>query len=86
VTIHTKCKKDVKLLIAKLAIYAKRQILTEPSELSFSCFQRRRALGTAKCAELDEDGYVLNHSSKGANQPGQVSEEVFLVLRVEQNL
>jgi hypothetical protein len=35
---------------------------------------------------LDEDGYVFDHGAQGADQPGQVDEQVLLLLGVEEDL
>jgi hypothetical protein len=51
-----------------------------------SSFDRRRGLGVAKGAELEEDGNVLDHGAKGANQPREVGEEVLFLLGVEHDL
>jgi hypothetical protein len=35
---------------------------------------------------LDEDGYVFDHGTQGANQPGEVDEQVLFLLGVEEDL
>jgi hypothetical protein len=35
---------------------------------------------------LDEDGYVFDHGTQRADQPGQVDEQVFFLLGVEEDL
>ena len=43
-------------------------------------------LAVTEDAELDEDGYVLDHGAEGADKPGEVGEEVVLLDRVEEDL
>jgi hypothetical protein len=49
-------------------------------------FDSRCRFGVAKGAELDEDGYVFDHGAQGANQPGEVDEQVLFLLGVEEDL
>lgn len=42
--------------------------------------------GSAKDTELDKDGDVLNHCAEGADEPGEVGEDVLFFLRVEDDL
>jgi hypothetical protein len=81
ITIHEKRKKDAKLLTTECNLRCRTpDNKAGPRGLSFSCLERRRTLGTTEGAELDEDGHILDHSSKGANQPGQGGEQVFFLL------
>ena len=43
-------------------------------------------LAVSEDAELDEDGYVLDHCAEGADEPGKVGEEVFFLDGVEEDL
>ena len=36
--------------------------------------------------ELDEDGYIFNHCAEGADEPGEVGEDVLFFLGVEDDL
>jgi hypothetical protein len=46
----------------------------------------RSLVCAAKCAELNEDDCVLDHGAERTNEPWQVGEEVFLFLRVKEDL
>lgn len=43
-------------------------------------------VAAAKDAELDEDGDVFDHCAEGADQPGEVGEDVVAFLGVEDDL
>lgn len=47
---------------------------------------RGRLLGIAEDAELDENGDVLGDGAQGADEPGEVGEEVFFLDGVEEDL